>query len=114
MQKKYNDIIINFLKDHPLISERALEKIVGAPQSTIGAAKNGSREIPVKHIFNLLCELSKYGLKIEGYSLEIDKDTYTLFGRKFLKEIEVKEESGHFTYTIQEARIIINDFYELP
>ncbi len=58
-----SDKIVSWLKEHPLINIRRLEKEVGMPYSTIGQTEHG-REIPRKHIEPILKVLKKYGLEI--------------------------------------------------
>ena len=62
IQKLYTDHILSFLESHSLISVNLLEQELGIPQSTIGKAKSGDRLIPMKHIEQLMTELSKYGI----------------------------------------------------
>ena len=114
MQEKYSDMICDFLRSHNLISVNALEEKLNIPQSTIGKAMNENRLIPTKHIFPIICELSRYGFEIDGYSLSLDEATGVLFGRKFVENIEtIEEPQGSFEYIIKEYRNIYSDFFDL-
>lgn len=53
--------IVKFMRDHPLISVRGLEKSVGAPLATIAHAMVGSRKIPRKYHAAIEKELQSYG-----------------------------------------------------
>lgn len=83
------------------------------PQSTIGQALSGKRNIPEKYIFELLCELAQYGLKIDGYMLSYDAPIQVLFGRKFLENIETIEVNGHLEYVLKESRTIWTSYFDL-
>lgn len=63
MPKSKSQEIVSFLQSHPLISINALEKMCNIPQSTIGKALSGAREIPLIHIENLENILKPYGFK---------------------------------------------------
>lgn len=92
IQKLYTDHILSFLESHSLISVNLLEQELALPQSTIGKAKSGDRLIPEKHIFDMLCFLSDYGIKdIHGHTLVHDKPTNTLFGYKRTAETKTFE-----------------------
>lgn len=116
-QKKYSRIISDFLGTNDLISVHALEKSLNIPLSTISHTKTG-RAINEKHIYPLLCELSKYGLTIDGYRMELDEDTYILLASRTEKVIETREErdseSGSFVYIVEEYRWAASDYSDLP
>lgn len=54
--------IVEWLKDHPLISLNALEKECGLPQSALSKAINGHQKLSEKHHETLYVALQKYGL----------------------------------------------------
>lgn len=56
-------IIVEWLRQHELISIFALEKKCKIPASTIWRAIKGTRGLPKKHFIPLKMELKKYGLK---------------------------------------------------
>lgn len=107
-QEKYSLIICEFLNERDLISVNALEKKLALPQSTFGQALSGKRLIPEKHIWNIICELANYGLKIDGYSLEYDSDGGSLF---FRKTVSVKTRKKD--YLVTELRWIAGSYFDL-
>lgn len=113
MQKKYSDIIIKFLKSHPLISAKGLEEVLEMPQSTIGQALSGVRLIPVKHIYNIVCYLAAYGLEIDGYLLTYNQEDNTITGRKWVKNMKNIKEGAGFAYVVKEYRILATDYFDL-
>lgn len=113
MQQKYSDLICDFLKSHELISVNALEEKLQIPASTIGQALNGNRLIPSKHIYCILCELAKYGIKIHDFNLTLDEETDVIFGRRFIENIETIENESNFEYVIKEDRIFFSDYTDL-
>lgn len=53
--------IIDWLRDHPLLSLNAIEKQLDLPQGTLSKALKGSRDLPVKHQSPLAELLKSYG-----------------------------------------------------
>lgn len=113
MQEKYSNIIVEFLKAHPLIPTQSLEQALGIPDTTISKAVHGDRLIPTKHIFPILCFLAEYGIEIDGYALSYDDQIDSLFGRKFIENVKTIEKDGVFTYIVKESRTIFTDFFDL-
>lgn len=107
--------VCDFLKTHELISVNSLEKKLNLPQSTIGQALNGSREIPSKHLYNLIFELVQYGLKIDGYDWVIDDDLNVpnIYGRKFVELVNTIDDGNSFTYLVKEYRTLASDLSDL-
>ena len=113
MQKKYSDIIVEFLKSHPLISSKALEEALSIPQSTIGQALSGARLIPEKHIYYIICHLANYGLQIDGYTLTYDPSDNVLTGRKWVENMKTVKDGGGFAYVVKEYRMLAADYTDL-
>lgn len=109
LQEKYSKIITDFLESHPAISANKIEQDLALPQSTLYKAKNG-REIAIKHIYPLLCYLADYGLTIDGYTLTLDKDTDSLFARKWISN-EGQDRQGN--YKVKEARWMACSYADL-
>lgn len=112
MQKKYSNIITDFLSTHPAISMNRVEEDLGVPQSTLFKAK-GDRLIPTKHIYPLLCYLAGYGLKIDGYDLSYDPADDTLTGRRWVDNVDTIEEDGGFVYVVKEYRLLAAGYFDL-
>lgn len=112
-QQKYSDAICEFLTSHHLIAVATLEQLLSLPASTIAQALNGSRSIPQKHIFPILCELARYGIEVEGYRLVYDEATDTIIAA-FADEVETKEEGDGFVYFVKEYRWIACSYTDLP
>lgn len=53
--------IIKFLKSHPLINVRGLEKKLKIPDTTLCNSIKGRRNIPKKYLFWISKELEQYG-----------------------------------------------------
>lgn len=111
--KDVSATIVEFLTEHPLISVNALEVELGMPQSTIGQALGGGRDIPRKYIYELICILCNYGLSINDVSFTYDPIISTLFGRKFLDNVETIEDGNSFEYIVKEARIVAMTYEDL-
>jgi len=62
--------IIKFLKDHPLISQRALETQVSMPQATLRHSMSGTRKIPQKYIPGICDVLRQYGFTAENIKIK--------------------------------------------
>jgi len=60
-----SDQIIKFLKDHPLISQRALETQVGMPDATLRHSMAERRNIPQKYIPGICEILIQYGFTVD-------------------------------------------------
>lgn len=112
MKENYSNQIVEFLKNHSLISINSLEKELNIPQSTIGQALNGSRVLPLKFMWPITCKLIQYGFKPFGYDFEEDKETNTIFGRKWVKNIKNKKDN-HLIWVIEEERILASDITDL-
>lgn len=56
-----NEQIIDFLKDHHLISVEGLERYLGIPHKTITQAMAGTRQIPKKYHEEIIKHLRNYG-----------------------------------------------------
>lgn len=63
MSKIEHEKIINWMKEHPLISSTGLEITLLLPDGTIRHAIAGRRSIPIKHLKAIVNELKKYGYK---------------------------------------------------
>lgn len=113
MQEIYSNIITNFLRSHPAIAPTTLENELSLPNSTIRQALAGAQLIPKKHLFNIICHLADYGLKIDGYILSYNPADGILSGRKWVENIEIIEEGDGFAYIVKEYRIMANDISEL-
>jgi len=110
--------ILSFLQDRPLISQHGLEIALGMPQSTIGQALSGARELPTKWVFPLILELIPYGLQLDGFSWSIDPETNYIFGRKWIENIRTEEfqetsTSSSITYIVREHRNMACDLTDL-
>lgn len=113
LQEKYSNLICDFLKSHSFISVHALEKECNIPQGTINQATNQSRQIPAKHIYNILCELVDYGLKINDYTMKFDPEDGNLYGRKWVENVGTEEEGQGFVYIVKEHRVVFTNFADL-
>lgn len=112
-QKKYTDLITEFLVSHPAISIQILEKELGLPSTTIAQAKQG-RNIPAKHIYPIICHLVGYGLKIDGFTLSYDPSDKTISGRKWLRNVRSREaKHGYFIYTVEEEMVLFTAYDDL-
>lgn len=60
-----SNMFVQFLKSHPLISIRALEKEIGASVGIIGhpMSNNAVRDIPTKYWYQLYLILTHYGFE---------------------------------------------------
>lgn len=107
--------VCDFLKTHELISVNSLEKKLSIPQSTIGQSLSGKRDIPQKHLFEIIHELIQYGLKIDGFDWVIDDDLNVpnIYGRKFLELVDTIDEGSSFTYLVKEDRTLASDLSDL-
>lgn len=91
-QEKYTKHILDFFEKRPYISIETVEKICELPRGTISQAKYTDRLIPARHIYTILCELSKCGIQdIYGFYLDYDPEGHLLFGWKFEEEEEAYE-----------------------
>lgn len=107
--------IIEFLKNHPLISLNKLEKkIKMRSQGTLSRCISTSKPIPSIYIFPLIYELGNYGIKIDGYDISPDSDTPHIFLKKEIGLAEcVEEEEGYFIYIQKQNRSIACDLSDL-
>lgn len=107
--------VCDFLKTHDLISTNGLEKKLNLPQSTIGQALNGSRDIPQKHLFEIIRELIQYGLKVDGFDWVLDDEPHVqnIYGRKFVELVDTIEEDNSFVYVVKEYRTLASDISDL-
>lgn len=112
-QVDYTKHICEFLLNHILISVNGLEQLLQLPATTISQAMNGSRSIPEKHIFKIVCELANYGFEIDGYILRYDASDNSLSGRKWVKNIKTVKEGDGFAYIVKEYRWIAGDYSDL-
>lgn len=90
-EKKYSKIIFDFLEENPILSGRKIEREANVFQGTISGGKNNGY-ISKNQIYPLLCVLANYGLKIDGYILEFDKEKNTILGKKLVENVEVTKE----------------------
>ena len=60
-----SDLFVQFLKEHPLINIRGLQKALGVPHPTIAQCltKNSTRKIPEKYWYDLYLTLTPYGFE---------------------------------------------------
>jgi hypothetical protein len=107
--------VCDFLKTHELISTNGLEKKLNLPQSTIGQSLNGSRDIPRKHLFEIIRELIQYGLKIDGFDWVLDDEPHVpnIYGKRFISLLNTIEEDGGFVYIVKEDRTLASDLTDL-
>ncbi len=107
--------VCDFLKTHELISTNGLEKKLNLAQSTLAQALNGSREIPRKHLYEIIRELIDYGLKIDGFDWTADDDINVpnIYGKRFIKMLDTIEEDGGFVYIVKEDRTFASDLEDL-
>jgi hypothetical protein len=63
MEKKTEPAIIEWLRDHDLLSINRIERRVGIPQRVLAKALKGDRPLPEKYIRPLIKQLKKYGYK---------------------------------------------------
>lgn len=107
--------VCDFLKTHDLISTNGLEKKLNLPQSTIGQSLNGSRDIPRKHLFEIIRELIQYGLKIDGFDWILDDEQHVpnIYGRRFISLEETIEEGNSIIYLVKEDRTLASDLSDL-
>jgi len=107
--------VCDFLKTHDLISFHGLEKKLNLPQSTIGQALNGSRDIPQKHLFEIIRELIQYGLKIDGFDWVLDDELHVpnIYGRRFIELVDTIEEGNSIVYLVKEDRTLASDIIDL-
>ncbi len=111
-------MICDFLRSHHMIPAQTLELKLDIPITTIQKAVIGERNIPEKHIFPILCELVGYGMKIDGYTCEVDEfgHLYCYLRVETIDTIEVKSQSSgssHFEYISKEYRIHYTDYDDL-
>lgn len=57
------DKLLDWIKDHDLISINRLEERAGIPQRSLHKAIKGIRPLPEKYVKPLIKELKKYGYK---------------------------------------------------
>lgn len=112
LQKKYTLLVVEFLKTHTLIPIASLEQTCSMPHSTIHQAINEVRQIPLNHLFNVLRELVKYGLKIDGFSCELDENGFIIM-RKTVQELGVKDKDNEVFYKTLEIRSIATSLDDL-
>lgn len=53
--------IVMFIKSRPAISISALEREIGLPRNTLRHAIKGFRDIPQRHMMDIIAILKRYG-----------------------------------------------------
>lgn len=61
------NVIQEFFSTHPAVSIAEIEREVGCPLNTVRNYLYGQRGMPVKHTYNLVVVLSRYGFEPGGW-----------------------------------------------
>lgn len=115
-KESINKQVLDFFRTNDLISVKKLEDKLNLPATTIHQALCGSRDIPEKHLFNIIYELVQYGFKLDGYDWTIDDnpDIQHIYGRKFIDMVEtIEDNEGGIVYVVKEDRTLACDITDL-
>ncbi len=83
-QEKYTKTITGFLKQNPVLKITQLAKDAGVNPDKLRNSLYKGFNLSPDDIFNLMFQLAKFGISVEGFTLAADTNAGIIFSRKVI------------------------------